>query len=339
MSYPSSHISNHHPSSSNKGVKKGKRRPASRNIILFIFCLLISVLMWLVISLQKNYQTVITIPFDYSQWDERYVTEADLPREISVEIEDKGLVLLSRQLFSHPRPIPLTLSKKQIKRGTFTVTTTELKRLVQEQLSSSTRIRDISPQSINLALNKRHEKEVLISPRITVQPANGFRLVSISTEPASISIFGSKKTVDAVKAVYTDTLTLNNLSKNKKLHINLMPIDGITLSENEVAVEVHIEELTEQTFELPITLLNVPENVHLRALPGRAQLTITLPLSSFGKISEEEFELAVDWNDIDPSDSSSLLPIQVIKKAEEVDRYRLTPEKIQYIIEEKKESK
>ena len=82
-------------------------------------------------------------------------------------------------------------------------------------------------------------------------------------------------------------------------------------------------------------LLNVPVNVHLRALPGRAQITVTMPISSYGKVSEDEFELAVDWNKINPDDSTLLLPIEVIKKPEIVDRYRLTPEKVQYIIEEK----
>ena len=327
-----------HPSRGNndstKGTK-GKNRPASRKIVPFLFCLLISALMWLVISLQKNYQTVITIPFDYSGWNAAYVAEGDRPREISVEIEDKGLTLLSRQLFGSTTPIALPLTEKQIKRGVFTVSSTQLKQLVQEKLSQSTRIRDISPQSISLTLNKRHEKQVPVRPSVNVQPENGFRLVSISVDPVAVHVYGSQNTIDKIKNVYTDSLTLKGLKANKTVSIPLVRMEGVEYNTDKVTVEVHIEELTEQTYELPVMLLNVPANVHLRALPGRAQITVTMPISSYGKVSEDEFELAVDWNKINPDDSTLLLPIEVIKKPEIVDRYRLTPEKVQYIIEEK----
>ena len=141
----------------------------------------------------------------------------------------------------------MPLTEKQIKRGVFTVSSTQLKQLVQEKLSQSTRIRDISPQSISLTLNKRHEKQVPVRPSVNVLPENGFRLVSISVDPVAVHVYGSQNTIDKIKNVYTDSLTLKGLRANKTVSIPLVRMEGVEYNTDKVTVEVHIEELTEQT--------------------------------------------------------------------------------------------
>jgi len=108
-----------------------------------------------------------------------------------------------------------------------------------------------------------------------------------------------------------------------------------------VQVHIPVEQLTEQTFTLPVEVTGLPEGFILQPLPSSATIQLTLPRSRYKEIQPEDLTLAVAYPALvssgeAKSDAPRQLPIQLIKKPDWLKNYRITPDHVQYVIEERK---
>ena len=123
--------------------------------------------------------------------------------------------------------------------------------------------------------------------------------------------------------------------------VRLLLPDGVYASTNVVQVHVPVEQLTEQTFTLPVEVTGAPEGFVLLPLPRVATIQLTLPRSRYKDIKPEELKIAVAYPDLVTAGNASgetprQLPITLVQKPDWLKHYRLTPDRVQYVIEERK---
>ena len=141
--------------------------------------------------------------------------------------------------------------------------------------------------------------------------------------------------LDTLLTVKTVSLNVENLNKTKELTVGLQPIEGVHYEPEEVKVSIPVEEYTEKRLALPIQCDSVPGNYILRMFPSSVELLFKLPLSRFKEVSEADFEIRIPFHEFETHREAGELPIRLTKRPARLSNPILTPEKIEFILEQK----
>lgn len=336
-------------SNSNDTEKKGRtkksvkrpiriRRPRTRRSITFLVALVISAFLWLVTALNNpsNSYVELTIPVKYENLTGEYAFEKEPPKEIRVQLEANGLSLLRYTFHPHGDTISHFVTKDDIKNKRFEVSESLMMQRVQQSIGGNSPIKWVAPSSISIPFYRRSSKSVPIRHRFLTDVKSGYLLHPIVVEPAFVKIYGTRAVLDTVEQIVTEEVRLKNISQSQDLTVALLSPEGVTLGNDSVRAKIEVEELTQQTFEVPIKVINLPEGIHLRPLPAQVEVQIVIPSSSYNRYKAVDFVPIVDYNDVIHSQGDSisqLLNVEMEQIPELVDRYKVTPSRVQYIVE------
>lgn len=313
------------------------RRSRIRKALLFLSFLIASLGMWLVQSLQTTYTTQVSIPIEYQKWNKDYGMDDALPREIQVTLSDKGFRLLN-YTFGEIEPIQITPRKKIYgSRAKVQISSQQLTSLVRERLLSSSTIMALSPSDLAVSLYKRQKKEILVRSSVEIVPANGYVVSSISINPTRITIYGEDDVLRRIGQIATQAVQKSGVKSSDSIRVDLKLPPNIEAVPSSVMVAFTIEELSEETIEIPISAVNVPDGYELRPLPSVVSATLTLPKSQLGKLSAQNFRLAVDFSELYmlPENNREHLTVQVLEKPEGIARVQCVPSRVQFVLESK----
>ena len=317
------------------------RRKRTTQVVTFLFFVFLSAIFWFIQSLQMRFPYVLHIPITYDSIPPEVGLESHLPEFIEVSLEDEGNHILE---YSIRGVNPITLHLKQhkgVNQG-FSLTAAALTQEVRKRLSSSARITTISPSSIDVSAYHRARKIVPIVVGQLPLVTQGYSLGEVELTPSEVTIFASAKLLDSIRFIRTAPFEEQILETTTTTKVSLLLPEGVYASTNIVQAHLPVEQLTEQTITLPITVKDAPSGYELRPLPSSITLHLTLPRSRYGEVRADLFEVSVNYPREDThstDDGQRELPLQVTKKPSWVHLIRLNPDRVQYVIEERRPSK
>ena len=328
------------PLSARKLNSSPPKRRRSRELFIFLVFVLLSATFWFVQSLQRRFTYTLHIPVVYDSIPPEVGMQTKLPEYIEVSLEDEGGHLLeytTRGL----APIRLRLQRDHQVIAGFSLSASALSGEVRSRLATSARVISISPTSINATAYRRQRKVLPITLGSLPQVATGYAIGDIELTPAEITVFASGKALDTLTTILTAPFEEHMLKATTTTKVRLLLPDGVYASTNVVQVHVPVEQLTEQTFTLPVEVTGAPEGFVLLPLPRVATIQLTLPRSRYKDIKPEELKIAVAYPDLVTAGNASgeaprQLPITLVQKPDWLKHYRLTPDRVQYVIEERK---
>ena len=169
-----------------------------------------------------------------------------------------------------------------------------------------------------------------------VQTNAGFKVSGdISITPRSINVYASDVVLDTLKEIKTIYTEIKKGNKTVTRTVQLEKIDGVTLEPTSVTVTIPIEEYTEKTLEIPVICTNLPPHYTLRMFPAVVKVSCNVPLSRFKDVSADDFEIRISFADLEQS-ASGTLPLQLNKKLSWVDVATISPDRIEFILEQTK---
>lgn len=310
------------------------RRQRWKEAMVFFCFLLLSLGFWLLQSLQQEYEIEITIPVRYKNIPADIAFSSAVPSEIKARIKDKGSVLLNYSFGRTFAPIEANMKDTKEKKGTLLILKKEIENDILKQLISTTNLISFEPQQIDADYSKRMNKEVPVVFNGSVQAEAGFQESGdITIHPPTINIYASKTVLDTIREVKTVFTEIKKGNKTIVRNIQLQKIDGATLDPSVVAVTIPIEEFTEKTLNIPVVCLNIPPHFTVRMFPAEVKVTCSVPLSKFKDLSEEGFAIQFSFADLEQNVSGSI-PIKLSQKPDWVRTATLTPDKVEFILEQ-----
>ena len=91
---------------------------------------------------------------------------------------------------------------------------------------------------------------------------------------------------------------------------------------------------SEKTVDVPVIGINFPEDEILRTFPAKVQVTFQIGLTQFKNVTAEDFVVVVDYEKLHEGSDDKCKPI--LMQAPSIVNYaRLSPQEIEYIIEQK----
>ncbi len=316
----------------NLNLKKD-RRP-----VTFLICLVLATVLWFANALGKKYETNVSMPVQYTGLPTNKALIKTPPSSISVKMEAYGYTLLRHKISLTINPINFNFSaftnNKQLLEGTqnLSIATNQYITQISKQVSSEITITDISPDTLIFSFDDIISKKVKVKADLDLSFENQYFLLdSVHFAPDSVEITGPKSMVDTIQSISTRYEKFKDLNTNVIKNISLESIPGIEVATKRVELSIPVSLYTEYNDRVKLQKLNVPDSLNLVTFPGYVNISCIIAFENYANIDAAGFIMAVDYNKITPEKET--LPVEILKKPANVKSLSVSPENVEFIIE------
>jgi YbbR domain-containing protein len=170
------------------------------------------------------------------------------------------------------------------------------------KVPTGVRVGSIVPSEVHVEFEPRVVREVPVQPILEGQPAEGYRVVKVSADPARVRVDGAKSAVEAIERVPTRPLRVTDARGPVKGDVALEapPVHTRFLESTTVAVRADVQPaMVERTFEnMPIKVVGLTRMVG-SVEPPTGRLVLRGPSSLLGDVSDKTVSLKVEASLID----------------------------------------
>ena len=289
-------------------IKRMKAFLLSRDALIFLFFLICSSLFWFTITLNKTYELTVRIPIKYSNVPPEIEFTTELPDSFSVKLKDKGTSMLVYQ-YKEFDPVVINFNDYSVysNSNSWSIpTTTHFEKFVKKQINQSSLILNYYPEEIVIEKKLLDSKKVPVKPLVNINLQKQYFLCdSIFTSPDSITLYGYKEILDTLKYVQTLEYTSENLKDTLKAVLQLdLPLH-CKANPNKINVVAPIEFYTSSDIDLSIRVKNLPENIIVKTIPEKLNLSFLVGLSKYKDIRPSDFILSIDYESLRQSNSNT----------------------------------
>lgn len=311
-----------------RSFEKVKSFLVSKDLLIFLFFLAVSIGLWTLHALRKNYETVLAFPIKYANIPQGMVETNTIPTEIKVRVIDNGTVLTKFKLFSNFDT--LSIKATQQSNGLYNYQTSDLTEEIQKQLNSTTQILNITPNQLQFKFEELKGKLVPVKLVGSITIAQQYSLKEgIKLYPSKVMVYATQKVLDTLKFAYTEPTEIYDIKGNYTGKIQLENKKNIAYSQNSVFCKINTEQYTEKIVNVKIITKNVQEGYELKTFPSTAKVSFHIGLDDYKDINANNIEVIADYNQI----NGQRIPLTAIWPKDYLKSIKITPETVQFVIE------
>ncbi|MFN8257312.1 MAG: hypothetical protein U0W24_16580 [Bacteroidales bacterium] len=312
----------------------------NREILIFGFFLFLSFTFWFFNALNKDYTTEITIPVEYTNVPENKFLFEKQPVQLKVRVNSNGYQLMNYKT-THTKPINIDLKQYKpklafgLKKRRYYILSSLLRDDIKVSIGKGLELKMISPDSLYFTMDEIISKKIPVRQNFEVNCKKQYMVINAPRLiPDSVVIKGVKSMLDTITEIRTEPKQFNNVEKSSGYELNLLEIPGTEISVNRINCLVDIEEFTEMEFDLPVEVINVPEDLNLKIFPAYAKIMFNVGFSRYSYVFKNQFKLVVDFKETFGRQTSVLI-IKIDKFPDFISAVRISPKFVDYIIEKK----
>jgi YbbR domain-containing protein len=282
-----------------------------RDTFIFLFFLIISAIFWLIISLNKTYETHISIPIKYENTPAEIELTANLPSVVVAKVKDKGTILLGySRLPLKPLIIDFNDYVAYLNLQEWSISTvSSFEKEVKNLLNPSTQIIDFYPRNIEIVKQELSSKKIPVVVDAKLDYARQYYPSdSISCTPDSVVLYGSKAMLDTIYHISTQPIISQQLKDTLQITTPIASPQNGKVEPESVQVTIPVEFFTEGKQLVPIKVINVPNNMQVRTFPSEVEVTYLAGFSKFKGIIPADFTVTINYNDLISSNSTTHNP-------------------------------
>jgi len=323
--------------SNTKPDKTGRKEHRSHpRLIVFLVCLVISILMWLFIELMKDYTDEISYKIAFTNAPKDLILTNSGESVIRVGMNAQGFELLAAKYARNKRTLTIDLSTLKIRPSAEGYTAYLPSVRIMEQLGNQIRfekeITSIKPDTLFFRFSEIYRKQVPVKLDISYTLSGQYDITdSISFKPQFITVSSIKGIIDTLSFVKTQKLRLIQLDSSVRVQIALFkgPNAGILkYSTDSVTVTMKIEKVTEAGYTVPVSISGNGENIKI--FPDKVEIICRVPLSVYPHIEASDFSTQVEY--LPSQNPVKKLHVNLVKIPEKVRVLKIIPADVEYII-------
>ena len=300
----------------------------------FILFFLLSVVFWFMTKLSKEYEGTIKYPVVYNNLPDNKLLQENPLDFIEVYVKASGFKLISAKV--SPNKLEIDASNIYYKSLTdYYLLVSQQKLAIQKQMMTGVQIDHFIRDSIAFNLGLLRSKKIPVNLVTDITFDDRYELKeAISINPDSILIQGPESILDTISFISTTLFQKNQLNSSIKEFINIKKFpkeSNIRIQQDKIEIYAIVEEFTEGEVEVPVILLNPPNNKSINTFPKLVKITYKVALSNFNKVSSSAFLIECDYNMTKVNNLPYLIP-KLVESPSMVRNIRIAPLKIDFII-------
>ncbi|MBR9757088.1 MAG: YbbR-like domain-containing protein [Algicola sp.] len=206
---------------------------------------------------------------------------------------------------------------------------------VTQQFGKDIELMSITPDTLKFRFDKQAVKSVPVTLNALITFSPGYDLLKpIALTPDSIKIIGPEVLVQAITHIETDSLKLKGLKTEVQKPVTLKLPDNkagnLKFAANTVTAHITVDKFTEGYLSVPVSIINLPEDVSIKFFPKKVNVSYYTSLASFNQISTKDFRVVCDYNQV--LNGAGILTPKVVRQPEQVRHVKVDQKQIEFII-------
>lgn len=309
--------------------------------VIFLLCVVVSSILWLVSVLGKSYEVEVGIPIRYTNLPKDKVLVNEPPHKINVMLKSYGFTLLRHKIQLTINPINFNVKQftlnmmDDVNRNEFSLNLNQYLPQISKQVSSEITLLKISPEIINFKFDQIVSAKKKVKHNFKLEfDTHYFLSDSISFDPDSITVSGPKSIIDSICCVETRQLVFNNINAtvNKK-NIKLQEIEQVQFDRKKIATNIPVSLYTEYNAEISIEKINVPDSVNMIILPPKVKVKCLVPVEKYANINNTSFIFSVNFEQL--NSQSKKYTVNAVRVPQYIKSLNYTPLEVDYLLQKK----
>ncbi|MFS4468164.1 YbbR-like domain-containing protein [Maribacter sp. 2210JD10-5] len=311
-------------------IKVGLRK---RKVKVFLVFLLFSAFAWLVNSLSQSYVSNSQFNLVYVNVPDAFRLSNTPKATVDVKLKAVGFQFLGFAI--RKKKVEIDVSKMSLRDSSFYISPNVYQKQIEKQLPSSMTLLDFDRDTIFFDLLKVISKTVPVVPRIKYTLENNYALADkLIVEPEVIKITGPKTEIDTIKEVRTtmvDLGTINADFSEKLSVIKARNLSTTTFIPSTVKVSGAIFRFSEKIIKVPVTIINLPNDVKVRTFPETVEIKCQGKIEDLKELKPEDFIVIADYLKM-IGQSENIIAIRLQEYPEVIRNAHLLTSEIEYIL-------
>lgn len=270
----------------------------NREFLIFLFFLVVSGVFWLLSTLNDTDDYEYAIPVSLAGVPRDVIITTSFEDTLRVTIEDRGFMLATYYYARPFKPIALSFQHYAKSNGRGLIPLADLQKNINRNLYSSSKIVSIKPEKLEFYYNHGQSQKIPVRLNGTITPAKSHYLARTHFSPSVVTVYADKSMLDSIKYVLTEELKITNFDDTVVQTVNLQAMKGVKIVPSQVMITLCPDVLTEESVEVPIHAVNMPEGKTLRTFPPRVKVKFVTGASMFRQIKAEHFRVVADFNEL-----------------------------------------
>jgi hypothetical protein len=290
----------------------------TRERAVLMVCIGIALCFWVLNRLSTKFRKTTPVRLEYFTPLGKALRTTP-PQYANVSWQGTGWDLLTG---SEPR-IALTVETDSIQ-------TFYLRTIAAQQLGND--VFSVSPEQITVEIEDIATKNVPVEAVAALSFWKGFDLADdIQLTPSVITVEGAKSVLENLNSLKTDTLRFQKLKDTIETTIKLAVIPILKFSKSEVSAQLAVEQFTEKSLFVPLTVKNAPQR--LQIFPNKIKLDCTVALSRYAALSGDNFIAVVDLKNVDVKSKNNTVAIVLLQQPTYVRNVKFSPQSVEFYFE------
>lgn len=305
----------------------------SREFFIFSFFVLIASAFWLLQTLNEEYEAEYTLQVRLRNIPENVVVTTDPSSQLKIKVKDKGSVLLNYMISKNFFPINLDFNDYKSNNNHVKIYASEFEKRIQNQLSASTRLLSVKPDSLEYIYATGKSKAIPVRMVGKVSSARQYYISDTIITPDTVLVYAPSPILDTLRFAYTQPFELSDISDTLRHTVGLQAVKGAKFVPNQVEVVFPVDIYTEKTVEIPITGVHFPSNRILRTFPSKVQVTFQIGLSRFKQVNTDDFAIEMSYDDLQKARSDKF-SVKLTSFPKGINNIRIQPQEVDFLIEQ-----
>ncbi len=306
----------------------------NKEFLIFLFFLVLSSFFWLIMTLNETYEQEICVPVRLVNVPKNAVMTTEIEDTVRVTVRDKGYALAAYMYGDRIAPINISFSSYANRQtGYGIVPSADLLKAVGQRFTGPSKVVQVKPDHLDFYFNYGLSRRLPVRMSGYVVPGKSFYLARTRFWPDMVTVYASRRTLDSLRYVKTVPINIVNFADTVLQTVALEKIKGVKIVPNTVRIGLYPDILTEESIDVPVKAVNMPDGKVLRTFPSRVKVSFTVGASMFRYVSDDQFSVVVDYNELmsHPSDKCN---IYLKASPHGVRNARLQMSQVDYLIEQ-----
>jgi len=265
----------------------------------FWLALFIATALWLYVSLNDEYQTVVSVPLIVTPPTGRAI-ENILPNRISVDVAGSGWYLFNYMYINNIKRCSVNLDDVRRDDTIFIISSMDM----QRGLEGINRIvpQRFYPERIEVKTGEIIEKEVRVVSNVSINLKDGFVIVGdIKTEPQTVIITGNRNLIDTIRTWNTKKMQFDKVNSSFSYIVQVSDSlsSVIDVNPKDITVFATVEKYAEVTFDdIEIKVVNGQLPSGHTISPQFFSVTLSGGIELLSKIKSSDISITVDYETV-----------------------------------------
>lgn len=313
-------------------------RPGGR-LLAFALCVVVAGFLWVLTALTRPYKVLVDFEVTYQNANSFGVKDGNLPRQVSIELEDYGYNIVGYRFRNQAHTINVDFNNYRIfrnyRRNESYILLNYKPEIIARQLSNEAKVLKVEPDTLFVSATERAGKKVPVVLKTEFIFKKQYMLAGdIAVTPDSITINGPKSQIERIDYVETEVLSKDEIEAPFEDRVKIARNgfgSEVQMSPNSVGIKVDVQEFTEGTLEVPIDQVNLPPGVKVVLIPDKAIVKYRVPLSYYAGISVNDFKVQADCRNV-LTQTADHIKLTIAKKPKQASSVIIIDDRVRYLI-------